>query len=64
MTTVSQALTYSVTSSEAASVSPAELCTLSMQGAYPTLTIADVQGQGSANLLSKVNLWTMLSIDK
>ena len=46
------------------SVQPSELCTLRMQGAYPTLIVADVQGQGSANLLSKMKLWSMLSIDQ
>ena len=45
-------------------VNQSELCRISMLGAYPTLTVADVQGQGSANLLSKLKLWSMLSIDK
>ena len=50
--------------SATAPVKQSELCTLTMQGAYPTLIIADVQGQGSANLLNKMKLWNMLSIDK
>lgn len=47
-----------------ADIEEAVLCTLTMQGAYPTLLITDVQGQGSANLMSKIKLWNMLSIDK
>ena len=35
-----------------------------MKGAYPILAVADVQGQGSANVFNKVKLWDMLSIDK
>ena len=45
-------------------VSRGELCTVKMKGAYPILTVADVQGQGSANVFNKVKLWDMLSVDK
>ena len=40
------------------------LCTVRVTGAYPLLSVTDVQGEGVACGLSKAGLWTMLSIDQ
>lgn len=40
------------------------LCTISVTGAYPLLSVADVQGEGVASTLSKAGIWSMLSIDQ
>ncbi len=47
-----------------ASLDTADLCTLRVNGAYPSLEVVDIQGVGVANDLSKATLWTMLNIDK
>ena len=41
-----------------------DLCTLTVSGAYPSLTVVDVQGEDVANLHSKASLWNMLNVDK
>ena len=40
------------------------LCTINVTGAYPLISVADVQGEGVASMLSKAGMWSMLSIDQ
>lgn len=40
------------------------MCLVEVRGAYPSLQIADIRGDGVAGSLSKSRLWHMLSIEK
>ena len=40
------------------------LCLVRVRGVYPTLTVTDIQGEGSATPYSKAHLWNMLGIDR
>lgn len=40
------------------------LCLVEVKGAYPSLQIADIRGDGVASSLSKSRIWQMLSIEK
>ena len=41
-----------------------KLCGVRVQGVYPTLTVVDVQGEGTAAGYSKSRMWAMLSVDR
>ena len=45
-------------------VSDTCLCLVQVRGVYPTLTVMDIQGEGTATPYSKAHLWSMLSIDR
>ena len=40
------------------------LCLIRVRGVYPTLTVTDIQGEGTATTYSKMRLWSMLGIDR
>ena len=41
-----------------------DLCTVSVTGTYPTLSVTDVHGEGVASLLSKSQIWKMLQLSR
>ena len=47
-----------------ADIDEKRLCSVKVQGVYPSLTVVDVQGEGSAATHSKSTLWRMLSVDR
>ena len=41
-----------------------DLCTVSVTGTYPTLSVTDVLGEGVASVLSKSQIWKMLQLSR
>lgn len=38
------------------------LCSLTVQGVYPTLTVQDIRATGSGETYSKIQLWKLFSL--
>jgi hypothetical protein len=57
-------INYKLLLSGDSSHSEKRLCSVKVQGVYPSLTVVDVQGEGSAATHSKSTLWRMLSVDR
>ena len=42
----------------------ATLCSVTVQGVYPTLTIQDIRATGSGETYSKLQLWNLFSLER
>ena len=45
-------------------IAPRHICQITASGVYPTFSVTDIRGFGSAMCLSKKHLWNLFSIER